>query len=110
MWQGQSHSPSESNKHWDIQAAVDMLRNWPADTKINWSMESKKLGIPGDNSGQVLKETALKHGIDTVALDSRLSRRIRARKRRLPGSDISVGCGPGKKAVKSTWADMIQSG
>ena len=105
-----SHSPSKINMHWDIPTAMDMLRNWPSDTKINWSIESKKMGIPGSNSGQVLKETAIKHGIDTVALDSLSTRRIRARKWRLPGSSISVGCGPSKKVLKSTWVDMIQSG
>lgn len=106
-----SHSPVESNFTWDVSKAMDLLRAWPADTQINWSSEAKKLGIPGANRGQVLKETAQRHGIDTMSLDGRApGRRIRVRKRRLPGSDISVGCGPSKRSLQNTWAEMIQSG
>ena len=105
-----SHSPAERHLSWNVSSVMDMLRAWPTETKINWTAEARKLGIPGDNKGQVLKETATRNGIDTIALDSRSGSRIRARKRRLPVSDISVGCGPSKKAVKSAWAEMIQSG
>ena len=105
-----SHSPAVQNQHWNVPEALDMLRNWPVDEKINWSAQARKLGIPGDNCGQVLKDTAQQHSINTEALDGRSGRRIRASKRRLPGSDVSVGCAPSKKAVKSTWEDMIQSG
>lgn len=87
-----------------------MLNNWPAEHTINWSKEAQKLGITGPNRGQVLKETAVRHGINTVDLDGHTTRRIRSRKRRLPGSDISVGSGPSKKALYGAWADMIQSG
>ena len=76
----------------------------------NWSAEAQKLGITGANRGQILKETAQRHGIDTMALDGWVSQRIRATKQRLSGSDISVGCGPSQKALWSTWAEMIQLG
>ena len=105
-----SHSPAERNLNWDVSAAMDILRTWPAGKRINWSAEARTLGIPGTNNGQVLKEMAMRHGIDTVALDARSGRRLRSRKRRLPSTDISVGCGPSKRALKSTWAEMIQSG
>lgn len=82
----------------------------PEDTRINWSSEADKLGIPGANRGQVLKETAQRHDIDTMSLDGRTGRRIRGRKWRLPGSDISVGCGPSKRALQKAWAEMIESG
>ena len=103
-----SHSPTNGT-NWDVSSAMAMLQNWTADN-INWSAEAQKLGIKGANRGQILKETAQRHGIDTMALDGRVSQHIRARKRRLPGSDISVGCGPSQKALRSTWAEMIQSG
>lgn len=105
-----SHSPSERNFIWDVSAAMQMLGDWPSGTNINWSAEAEKLGIPGANRGQVLKETAQRHGIDTMALDGRSGHRIRARKRRLPGSEISVGCGPTKKAIQKAWTEMIESG
>lgn len=105
-----SHSPAMTSLHWVVPAAMEKLRNWPAQQTINWSAEARKLGIPGDNCGQVLKETAVRHGIDTVHLDGRSGRRLRARKRRLEGSDISIGSAPSKKAVQNTWAEMIQSG
>lgn len=105
-----SHSPAMTNLHWDVPAAMEKLQNWPTQQSINWSAEARKLGIPGDNCGQVLKETAVRYGIDTVKLDGRSGRRLRARKRRLEGSDISVGSAPSKKAEQNTWAEMIQSG
>ena len=105
-----SHSPAVANLHWDVPAAMEMLRNWPEGQKVNWSAEAERLGIQGGNRGQVLKETAVRHNIDTVALDGRSSQRLRAHKRRLVGSDISVGCAPSKKALQNTWADMIESG
>ena len=71
-----SHSPAESNLHWDVPAAMNMLKSWPAEVLINWSAEADKLGIPGANRGQVLKETAMRHGIDTVALDTRSGRKF----------------------------------
>ena len=104
------HSSPTDSSHWDVSAAIAMLNNWPAGHTINWSAEAQKLGITGPNRGQVLKETAARHGINTVALDGRTTRRIRGMKRRLPGSDISVGSGPTKKALHSAWAEMIQSG
>ena len=104
-----SHSPADTS-HWDVPSAMDMLRNWPQNSTINWSAEAEKLGIEGANSGQVLKETATGHGIMTEALDGRSGRCIRARKRRLPRSDISVGCGPGKKALQSRWEEMVEIG
>ena len=61
-----------------------------------------KLGIPGANRCQVLKETAQRHGIDTMSLNVRApGRRIHVRKRRLPGSDISVGCGPSTRSLQN---------
>lgn len=103
-----SHSPSDTT-HWDVPAAMAMLQNWQADNRI-WSAEAQKLGIPGANRGQVLKEVAQRHGIDTVTSDGRSSQRIHARKWRFPGSDISVGCGPSQKALLRIWAEMVQSG
>lgn len=105
-----SHSPSESKFTWDVSTAMEMLRAWPSEKTINWSAEAEKLGIPSAKRGQILKETAQRHGIDTMSLDGRTGRRIPARKRRLPVSDISVGCGPTKKALKKAWTDMIESG
>ena len=55
-----SHSPADRNLGWDSPAAMDVLKSWPTDIKINWSAEAEKLSIPGANRGQVLKEIAIK--------------------------------------------------
>ena len=55
-----SHSPTNGT-YWDVSSAMAMLQNWSA--------EAQKLGITGANRGQILKETAQRHGIDTMALD-----------------------------------------
>lgn len=62
-----SHSPTNGT-YWDESSVMAMLQNWTADN-INWSAEAQKLGITGANRGQILKETAQRHGTDTMSLD-----------------------------------------
>ena len=93
---------------WDIIPAIEHLKAWPIGERINWSAKAQKLGITGANRGQILKETAAKNGVDTVALDSRSVRRIPSKKSSFPGSDISIGCAASKEAIKAVWKEMIQ--
>ena len=79
-----SHSPSESNLSWDIEAALTELQTFPQDETINWSQMAGKYHIPQKNGGQVLKDVAKRRGIDVSRLDNRRNhtQRIRRRKKK----------------------------
>lgn len=47
------------------------LKNWPQEQIINWSALSREFNIAGRNNGQVVKEFAVKNGIDVFMLDHR---------------------------------------
>ena len=106
-----SHSPSVEHITWDTQKALDNLREWPQDQRMNWSKFAREHGIPGKNGGQVIKEYAENHGIDVVKIDGRTpTRRVRASRKRLPGNEISTPANPTPASIKQEWAKMIQSG
>ena len=107
-----SHSPNEQNMTWDIQNAVSELESFPSTTKVNWSEMARKYNIPGKNAGQVLKETAKNHGIDTFSLEHNPSNtpRIRRHKCRLRGGEISMPCLPTINTVKEEQKALILSG
>lgn len=63
-----THTPKDTNMTWDIEGAMKELENFPPNQKINWSSVARKHAIPQRCDGQVLKETAAKHGIDTFSL------------------------------------------
>ena len=87
------------------------LENFPANEKINWSALARQYNIPGKNAGQVLKEMANKHGIDTTRLDQRSNAtRIRRHKFRLPGQEISMPCLPTVHTVIEEQRQLILSG
>ena len=93
-----SHSPKEANMSWDIDGAMEELENFPPNQKINWSSMARMYEIPQKNAGQVLKETAVKHGIHTCTLEQSnnalCTPRIRRHKCRLSGGEISMPCLP----------------
>lgn len=106
-----SHSPSEQNMTWDVEGAMSDLENFPAHEKINWSAMARQYNIPSKNAGQVLKETANKHGINTTILDQRSNTpRIRRHKCRLPGGEISIPCLPTVDSVKEEQRQLVLSG
>ena len=107
-----SHSPREENMSWDVNNAMSELQNFPLNTKINWSAMARKYNIPHTNAGQILKETAIKHGIDTSRLENKIeiTPRIRRRKCRLPGGDISMPSLPTVSAIKEEERQLILSG
>ena len=79
---------------WDVSSAMVELKNFPPDQKINWSQMARQYAIANKNAGQILKETAKAHGINTTSLEHSDSAtpRIRKRKRRLPGGELSLPC------------------
>ena len=107
-----SHSPNVENLAWDVTHAVAELQNFPPHQKINWSEMARQYKIPNRNAGQVLKETAKKHGIDTSSLENSVhtTPRIRKRKSRLPGGEISMPCLPTVSAIKEEKRQLILSG
>ena len=86
--------------------------NWPQDQKMNWSLAAKEHDIPGKNSGQIIKEFAIENGIEVQALDGiqRRSTRIRRRKKRMPGGEISVPSHMTESALRDEWRLMISKG
>ena len=72
---------------WDKENLLTMLKNWPQGEIINWSAVARQYNVPGKNKGQVVKE----FGEDVFKLDNHPSNtRLRARKLRMPGGQISV--------------------
>ena len=96
-----SHSPKECSLTWDVDAAMEELENFPEDSIINWSAMARKYEIPQKNGGQILKETAQKHNIDVSKLDHRQNTtpRVRRRKCRLPGGEVSGPTLPPKQVI-----------
>ena len=61
-----THSPSmEDIVTWGTTAALNELKNWSEDKKINWSQVARQYNIRGRNRGQVLKEFARRNSLDT---------------------------------------------
>ena len=105
------HSPNFENVHWNKEGLLEKLKNWPKDISINWSELAWEFNIPGSNKGQVAKEFAIHNGLDVFSLDKRpKSTRIRARKLRMPGGEISVPTHRTVEGIKEDWTKMIQSG
>ena len=105
------HSPTLQETKWDKEQVLRDLRNFPTDQQINWSKFAREHNVPGKNNGQVLKEFADENGIDTFQLDKReKGTRVRAKKLRLPGNDISVPVHTAPDTIKQQVDDMIKSG
>ena len=106
-----SHSPNEQNMSWDIHKASNELENFPPDQTINWTSMARRHNTPGKNEGQVLKETAKRHGVDTTSLDQRDDTpRVCRHKCQLPGGEISMPCLPTVQVVKEEQKQLILSG
>ena len=107
-----SHSPKECSLTWDVDAAMEELENFPEDSIINWSAMARKYEIPQKNGGQILKETAQKHNIDVSKLDHRQNTtpRVRQRKCRLPGGEVSGPTLPPKQVIVEDKKQLIASG
>lgn len=59
-----SHSPKEESINWDVNAAVESLSDFPENATINCTAVARRNGATQTNTGQVLKEVAVKGGID----------------------------------------------
>ncbi len=107
------HSPAEGNHTWDHEAASTLISSHPVEEKINWSRSAKTLNIPGKNSGQVLKEYAIKQGFDILVLEQKASEtKIRTRRnlKKLPGGEISTPSLPPPDFLAAEKKEMIKSG
>ena len=105
------HSPKFDNVQWDKEGLLDKLKDWPEGIIINWSEIAREFNIPGSNGGQIVKEFASENDISVLDLDKRPpNTRIRARKLRMPGGEVSVPTHRTEKGVKDDWQKMIESG
>ena len=87
-----SHTPSSENTPWNKENVLDDLNNHPPTQKINWSELARKHSVQGKNGGQIIKEFALKQGINVLKLECKTeasSTRIRSQKLKLPGTKNS---------------------
>lgn len=86
-----THSPSIENITMDKEAVLNDLRNFPLNTKINWSEFARSHGVQNKNGGQIIKQFATEQGLDVLTLECRAetpTRRIQSQKRKLPGTAI----------------------
>ena len=60
------HSPCDENCMWDTNTVLTDLCQWQPGVRINWSQFAHD-----QNAGQVVKEFAQRHGINTFLLDQR---------------------------------------
>ena len=105
------HSPNFSNVEWDKENLEQTLCNWPSDTTVNWSAVARDHGVPGGNASQVVKEFATSLGLPIGDSSTpRRRQRTRAKKTRLPGSNISIPANPSVAAVEREIQLMIESG
>ena len=105
------HSPNFNNVEWDKENLEHTLQNWPSDSPINWSAIARDHGVPGGNAGQVVKEFANSLGLFTSEGSTpRRKPRLRAKKVRLPGSDISIPSNPAVTVVNREIQTMVESG
>lgn len=108
-----SHSPNFDHVTWDKQKLLHKLSKLQAsNTKIVWSAVAKEHEIPNRNGGQVVKEFAVKNGINTATLSryNEMKRRTRLAKKKFSGGKISIPVPPTVQAVKNNWKEMIASG
>ncbi len=105
------HSPKFTNVQWDKEGLLDRLQNWPTGQMVNWSELAREFNVPGKNKGQVVKEFAIESGVDVFQLDQRPSgTRLRARKLRMPGGEVSVPTHRTVEGIKEDWDKLIESG
>lgn len=106
-----SHSPDFSKVCWDTEKLKATLENWPPTTTINWSAIAREHGIPGKNAGQVAKEFAIKHEIDTshIATPKRKTN-SRPKLKKLPGGKVSIPSNPTIGAIEKEIGEMLQTG
>ena len=109
--QPKKHSPDFTNVTWNKEKLRCTLEKWPETETIIWSRVAQEHGITARNGGQIVKEFAAENGFDTVRFDNRRGgKRMRAKKLKMPGGEISVPCHKTVNMIKLDWEDMIESG
>ena len=69
-----SHSPNFDKVEWDKERVLEDLRSYPQDEiPINWFKFAKEHSTKESNAGQIVKELATSHGIDTYMINAPLT-------------------------------------
>ena len=108
-----THSPNFTNVTWNKDEVLKDLQSHPSvPPRINLQNFARQHNIPGKNCGQVVKEFAVKSGIDVSRLEgvSESKTRQRSMLRRLPGGKISAPADPPSHVIKEEWTKMVESG
>ena len=105
------HSPSFANVTWDKDKLKETISSWPQGTRINWSNVARDHGIPGKNAGQVAKEFVEREQMDLshIATPKR-KQTIRPRRRKLPGTSVSIPSNPPINTVSENISSMVATG
>lgn len=107
----EKHSPNFETISWDKEGVLSKLRNWIPGQPINWTAIGREFNVPGRNKGQVVKEFAMENNINVFELDHRPAGvRMRARKLRMQGGEVSVPTHKTVERIKEDWQKMIESG
>ena len=107
------HSPSDDKHTWSHEDATTLLLSHPSEQKINWSQCARTLHIPGGNAGQTLKEYAKRQGFDVTTMERKTSSpptRVRRKKKKLPGGEISTPTLPTPAAITAQKKELIACG
>ena len=95
------HLPNFDRVSWDKEKVQNDLQS---EEKMNWSQFAREHGILAKNGGQIVKEFANQIGMDTTKLDGQPTHhRMRARKLRMPGGEISIPCHKTPQEIKADW-------
>ena len=108
-----SHSPTFDNVSWDTATVLDDLKK--AETlgqKITWSSFAREHGVCEKNGGQIIKEFAESHNINTAGLSKHASHgdRVRASKLKFPGKQVAIAVPPPPATVREVWKTQVESG
>lgn len=109
--QKRKHSPRFDTVTWDKERVLQDTRNWPVG-QINWSKFGREHNVSGKNAGQVVKEFCEMSGIDVHSLEGTATprRRTRAKKKRLPGGEISAPTLPPLSAITKEIQELSEGG
>ena len=108
-----THSPNFTNVTWNKDEVLKDLQSHPSvPSQINLQNFARQHNIPGKNYGQVVKEFAVKSGIDVSRLEGVSESKTRqcSMLRRLPGGKISAPANPPSHVIKEEWTKMVESG
>ena len=98
----------------EIDTVIHHLENWPTEENINWSEVPRKVDITQANGGQIVKEIAQRHGINTARLahtaEGDTTPKTSRSKSKLSGGEISMPCLPTREIITNEKKQLFELG